>query len=125
MRFRVFKFKPENVSRRNALKWWSWRALLGIVGLWGLLLLFIPLMIYLLNPQGFDSAWITILKYWKKMRVWVEILKRGRRRLFLRARLRRLDQVMNFANVSQRNKNAPSGHFFKTHLSYIRLAGLR
>ena len=66
MRFRIFKFKPENVSRRNALKWWSWRALLGIVGLWGLLLLFIPLMIYLLNPQGFDSAWITILKYWKK-----------------------------------------------------------
>lgn len=66
MRFRIFRFAPEKVSRRNALKWWSWRAILGIIGLWGLLLIFIPLMIYLLNVGDFQSAWKTILSYWKK-----------------------------------------------------------
>lgn len=36
-------FKEENQSRRDFLKWWWWRALLGIVGLWGGILICIPL----------------------------------------------------------------------------------
>ena len=66
MRFRIFRFTPETESRRKCLKWWWWRAALGIVGLWALLLIFIPLMVYLLSLNDFQSAWNTSVGFWKK-----------------------------------------------------------
>lgn len=66
MRFRLFRFKEESISTRNCLKWWSWRALLGIFAFWVLLLIFVPLMIYLLGASSWEEAEPTILNFWKK-----------------------------------------------------------
>ncbi len=38
----VIRLAPEKQSTRDCLKWWSWRALVGIGILWGLLLVFVP-----------------------------------------------------------------------------------
>lgn len=51
MRFRVFRFTEEKQSRRDALKWWYWRALLGILGLWLFLLIWMPLTMLMITTQ--------------------------------------------------------------------------
>lgn len=48
-RFHFYRFKEESQSTRDALKWWSWRALLGFLGLWVILLLWMPFTIIMIR----------------------------------------------------------------------------
>lgn len=65
MRFKIFRFKPESISRRNSLKWWWWRALLGVFGFWLALLIFVPVMV-LMVKGGMENGWPLTVGFWKQ-----------------------------------------------------------
>ncbi len=52
----AIRLKEENQSRRNCLKWWSWRALAGLVVFWAVLLFLMPLTLLMINRFAPGSA---------------------------------------------------------------------
>lgn len=58
----VIRLKPENISTRNCLKWWFWRALIGFGILWGLLIIFVPLSVVISTHFANDS-WNFLIDY--------------------------------------------------------------
>lgn len=58
----VIRFKPQNQSTRDCLKWWFWRALIGFGILWALLIIFVPLSIIISTHFSSDS-WNFLIDY--------------------------------------------------------------
>ncbi len=50
-------------SRRNSIKWWSWRALIGIMVLWGTLLIIMPFSLWLM-PENDKPLTQVIALFW-------------------------------------------------------------
>lgn len=59
-------FKPEDQSRRDCLKWWSWRALIGIVIFWAILILFVPFSSVIIN-QFEEGSWDFVKQFWSQV----------------------------------------------------------
>lgn len=57
-------FKEENQSRRDFLKWWWGRALLGVGGLWLGIVMFIPLA-YLFNGGFQHQTAVSVLDFFQ------------------------------------------------------------
>lgn len=49
MRFRVFRFTEEKQGRRDCLKWWALRTLLGIICFWALLAVWMPMTVVIIT----------------------------------------------------------------------------
>ena len=61
----MIHLNPAFESRRNAIKWWSWRALIGVMILWALLLFFLPFCLWL-QPSYQGSLWSVVSAFWKQ-----------------------------------------------------------
>ncbi len=61
----MLHLNPAFESRRNALKWWSWRALIGVVILWALLLFVLPFSLYLLPSEKGDFLSV-LARFWQQ-----------------------------------------------------------
>ncbi len=61
----MIHLNPAFQSRRNAIKWWSWRALIGVMILWALMLFFMPFCLWL-QPDYKGTFWFVVSEFWDK-----------------------------------------------------------